>query len=67
LADFHIEPFLEANKEVKSLPIKGIAKHLCGAATDLAIEAMRKADNLEGLAIATCCHNACSLQSYVNL
>lgn len=45
------------------------AKHLCGVATDLAIRSLQQLkttdpDSAEGLAIATCCHHACSYSDY---
>lgn len=42
-----------------------IAKHLCGVATDLALASIRNMDQRSmGIAIATCCHHACSIQDY---
>ncbi|KAI4477690.1 hypothetical protein M0804_012518 [Polistes exclamans] len=49
----------------------GIAKHLCGTATDLAIRCLTQAiDNKSigsnyGLVIAFCCHHKCEYKSYI--
>ena len=49
----------------------GIAKHLCGSATDLAISCLVRAMqnkpncNVTGLVIAFCCHHRCEYASYV--
>lgn len=48
--------------------IVGISKHLCGAATDLAIRCMARVRNEEqqqALVIAVCCHHRCTWQSFV--
>ncbi|GAB1865000.1 tRNA:m(4)X modification enzyme TRM13 [Camponotus japonicus] len=60
--------------QVEIQPIKykvGIAKHLCGTATDLAIRCLAKSINDEpkvdvrGLVLAFCCHHKCEYSSYV--
>ncbi|XP_066589491.1 tRNA:m(4)X modification enzyme TRM13 homolog [Prorops nasuta] len=49
----------------------GIAKHLCGAATDLTLKcltqkiAKNSKSNSDGLVIAFCCHHRCDYTSYV--
>nr|XP_031828217.1 tRNA:m(4)X modification enzyme TRM13 homolog [Nomia melanderi]XP_031828218.1 tRNA:m(4)X modification enzyme TRM13 homolog [Nomia melanderi]XP_031828219.1 tRNA:m(4)X modification enzyme TRM13 homolog [Nomia melanderi] len=49
----------------------GIAKHLCGVATDLTISCLLRAMqdepvcNVNGLVIAFCCHHKCEYASYV--
>ena len=53
----------------------GIAKHLCGGASDLTLKSFEQLQNtkvelnskLAGLSIATCCHHACDTKTYVNL
>lgn len=57
---------------IQSYPNKvGIAKHLCGAATDLALNCLVQATrteprlNVTGLVIAFCCHHKCEYSSYV--
>jgi len=50
--------------------VVGISKHLCGAATDLAIRCMANTlteveSELQGLVIALCCHHRCSWGPYV--
>ncbi len=46
----------------------GVAKHLCGGATDLALASFKNVSNqVKGLAIATCCHHLCDINSYVNM
>ncbi|XP_032685002.1 tRNA:m(4)X modification enzyme TRM13 homolog isoform X2 [Odontomachus brunneus] len=58
--------------EIQSVKHKvGIAKHLCGTATDLAIRCLVKSMTNEpyvdvcGLVIAFCCHHRCEYSSYV--
>lgn len=43
----------------------GVAKHLCGSATDLALNAFVRHTNARGVAVATCCHHRCEWSSYV--
>ena len=49
-------------------PVVVVAKHLCGAATDLALRAVANSatagQRVRGLGIATCCHHACSWEDY---
>jgi tRNA:m4X modification enzyme len=46
----------------------GVAKHLCGGATDLTLTSFAHShEQMKGVAIATCCHHACDTKSYVNL
>lgn len=47
--------------------IIGVAKHLCGGATDLTICSFKLCKHLKGLAIATCCHHKCDIKTYVNM
>ena len=45
-----------------------IAKHLCGAGTDLALRAVEKIKhypNLKGICMATCCHGVCDFKHLV--
>ncbi|XP_043287308.1 tRNA:m(4)X modification enzyme TRM13 homolog [Venturia canescens] len=50
--------------------IVGIAKHLCGAATDLSIRCLAellkedRKNRISGLLIALCCHHRCEYASY---
>lgn len=74
IADFDIAKYLNHVKTQiqDSKPVKfvGIAKHLCGGATDLTLTSIKNLlgeKALEGLAIATCCHHACDTLTYVNL
>jgi tRNA:m4X modification enzyme len=73
IADFDIVKYLSHIKETtakdKQVRVVGIAKHLCGGATDLTLTSFKKLPNetLEGLAIATCCHHSCDTLTYVNL
>lgn len=61
---------LSAVPEVKGKErIVGISKHLCGAATDLAIRCMtgareKQRDQQQALVIAVCCHHRCSWRSF---
>jgi len=43
----------------------GVAKHLCGSATDLALNAFVALSDARGVAVATCCHHRCEWSSYV--
>jgi len=43
-----------------------IAKHLCGAGTDLAIKSMKSLSTpIDGCFMATCCHGLCTWSEYV--
>jgi tRNA:m4X modification enzyme len=43
-----------------------VAKHLCGAGTDLALKSLHPIkDQLKACVIATCCHGVCSWDDYV--
>ena len=50
-----------------TLAVVGVAKHLCGSASDLALKALDSlpAGTWRGLALATCCHHRCDWSSYV--
>ena len=74
IADFDIAKYLNHVKtqtqDEKPVKFVGIAKHLCGGATDLTLTSIKNLQSekaLEGLAIATCCHHACDTLTYVNL
>jgi tRNA:m4X modification enzyme len=73
IADFDIAKYLKHVQTTTSArPVRfvGIAKHLCGGATDLTLTSIKNLQGekaLEGLAIATCCHHACDTLTYVNL
>ncbi|XP_053616462.1 tRNA:m(4)X modification enzyme TRM13 homolog [Plodia interpunctella] len=60
---------LERVPAVRARPgVVGVAKHLCGAATDLALHCMTSAAVLHktrGLAMATCCHHRCDPHVYL--
>lgn len=44
----------------------GVSKHLCGAATDLAIRCLRQDERrAQGFVIALCCHHRCEWPSFV--
>lgn len=55
---------------VRGCGLVGVGKHLCGAATDMALRSIVSAmqggmaggcgPNVHGIAIALCCHHACS-------
>ena len=66
-----IEEDKEEHKEERVLkkPIRliGIAKHLCGGATDLAIHSLSQSPLTYGVIIATCCHQRCDQRTYVNI
>ncbi len=50
--------------------VVGVAKHMCGGATDLSINSLLKYDKskieLKGVFIATCCHHRCTVSLYTN-
>lgn len=62
IKDFDLSYFSEKKQ------IIGIAKHLCGGATDLTLASFNSVKGcLKGLAIATCCHHVCDALTYVNM
>ena len=76
IADFDIVKYLDhiqkTTAKEKQVNIVGIAKHLCGGATDLTLTSIQKLEGvksglLAGVAIATCCHHSCDTLTYVNL
>ncbi len=50
-------------------PIVGVSKHLCGAATDLALRSLVHRDldreRVAGIMIALCCHHRCDWDVFV--
>ncbi|XP_053994210.1 tRNA:m(4)X modification enzyme TRM13 homolog [Hylaeus volcanicus] len=68
IADLKLNDITEIKKFDRKV---GIAKHLCGSATDLTINCLVKAMqsehkcNITGLVIAFCCHHRCEYASYV--
>ena len=63
IKDFDLSYFNESKPDVI-----GVAKHLCGGATDLTLISFKQANKqMKGISIATCCHHACDLKTYVNL
>ena len=69
LAHVHMStalPFLTKKSE-KSRSIV-VAKHLCGAGTDLALKSLRdvvQSGAVDGCVMATCCHGLCTWKDYV--
>ena len=66
LKDFRIENL----KELEERRGLVVGKHLCGGATDLALnlsmnDKTKGALDMYGLCIATCCHHRCTWQAYV--
>ena len=61
---------LRGMSEIFEKPIVCMSKHLCGVATDLSLRCIMNTlpshDYLEGIAIALCCHHACTWDDYVN-
>ena len=45
--------------------IVGVSKHLCGAATDLALRCLLNTSKTKGFVIALCCHHRCEWKSFV--
>lgn len=70
LAHVHMStalPFLATTKSEMSRTIV-VAKHLCGAGTDLAIKSLREiaqCGNVDCCIMATCCHGLCTWSDYV--
>ena len=57
---------LDNNDKYKKAKILVIAKHLCGAGTDLALKSLIPIRHkINACLIATCCHGICSWQHYV--
>ena len=76
ISDFNLVKWLQLHcqkKELESVGVIGIAKHLCGGATDLALTSfslLEKASlksKLNGVSMATCCHHRCDTKTYTNL
>lgn len=69
IADFDLVKYAELKFKMNSPKVIGIAKHLCGGATDLALTSFSKLGDglLAGLSMATCCHHTCDTKTYVNL
>ncbi|CAK4629303.1 hypothetical protein LEN26_014209 [Aphanomyces euteiches] len=67
---------LAGMEQVALKPVVCLSKHLCGVATDLSLRALANtlppvapsvmSPHLVGLAVALCCHHACSWEDYVN-
>ena len=57
----------EKRKAVPARPrVVVIAKHLCGAGTDLALKSLREVSHeVDACVMATCCHGVCSWSEYV--
>jgi tRNA:m4X modification enzyme len=57
----------EKRKEPPARPkVVVIAKHLCGAGTDLALKSLRDVSHeVDACVMATCCHGVCSWSEYV--
>lgn len=60
-----------SNNIATATKIVGIAKHLCGAATDISLRCLSGYQQdvqggVEGAIITVCCHHACSFTSYIN-
>ncbi|KAJ3278658.1 tRNA:m(4)X modification enzyme TRM13 [Borealophlyctis nickersoniae] len=58
-------------ESVKGEKVVGVSKHLCGAATDLALRCLANYDAVndglvEGLVFALCCHQICRHGMYIN-
>jgi len=59
-------PGSNSNNSQPQLIIAAIAKHLCGAGTDLALKALYPIrDQLDACIFATCCHGLCNWEEYV--
>ncbi|OEU20374.1 hypothetical protein FRACYDRAFT_260308 [Fragilariopsis cylindrus CCMP1102] len=59
-------PAVLDDDKYKEAKVVVIAKHLCGAGTDLALKALEPIKHrVDSLLIATCCHGICDYQHYV--
>lgn len=69
--------WLEGLKKLQGKRVVGIGKHVCGAATDLAIKCLCQANHercmnqadpplVVGVGIALCCRHACTWEDYVD-
>ena len=56
---------LNLRKVGEDCDLAGVAKHLCGAATDMALRALVDDPRTKYVAIATCCHHRCDWDKYV--
>ncbi len=63
LAHVDITKALGAQKDFSKTVV--IAKHLCGAGTDLALKSIRNLASIDGCIFATCCHGLCNWNDYV--
>lgn len=52
--------------ELQQRPGAVLAKHLCGAATDLALQAATRCGAVRHVALATCCHALCEWETFCN-
>ncbi|GIQ84646.1 hypothetical protein KIPB_006182 [Kipferlia bialata] len=43
----------------------GVAKHLCGCATDIGLRMLLGSDRIRALAVAPCCHHRCQVNGYL--
>lgn len=62
---------LQLDAAVRSLDgqsrrVVAVAKHLCGSGTDVALRAAARSGALAGVAVAGCCHHACTWRAFVN-
>ncbi|KAM3139179.1 hypothetical protein pb186bvf_008777 [Paramecium bursaria] len=65
ITDFNLHKLKEQIGFIK--PFVGICKHMCGGATDLTLTSLLSQQQpIRGLAIATCCHHLCTLDTYKN-
>ncbi|EFJ09751.1 hypothetical protein SELMODRAFT_427800 [Selaginella moellendorffii] len=46
--------------------VVAVGKHLCGAATDMALRCCSQSSVVFGIGFATCCHHLCQWKAYVN-
>ena len=57
---------LDSIPSLSGLQMAGVSKHLCGAATDFALQCMGNMEkNLDAIMIALCCHHRCEWQYFV--
>ena len=66
VSNVNLSVVLQNDKKYKEAKIIVIAKHLCGAGTDLALKSLEPIRHkISGCLIATCCHGVCDWKHYV--
>ena len=71
ISNFNLSKLDTLFKEPKKYEVVGLAKHLCGGATDLALFSLNNSTNpnviSKGIVVAPCCYHQCDIKAYVNI